>query len=117
MALLEWLIIGAAAFGGLVRADVCGAAVADVFPGATAYTARYGRPPGSPGGRARYQGRRKGDRLARTAERRKTGRAVFPRQWWRFAQSCCSLSCAHCRWERTHRAQLSRIWRFDRKPD
>jgi hypothetical protein len=45
------------------RADVCGAALADVFPGATAYTARYGRPPGSPRGRAQYKGRREGDRL------------------------------------------------------
>src|SRR6516165_9903435 len=68
------------------RADVCGAAVADVFPRATAYTARYGRPPGSPGGRTRYQGRREGDRLAHTAARRKAGGAVFSRQWRRVAR-------------------------------
>src|SRR6516162_7848369 len=54
------------------RADVCGAALADVFPGATEYTARYGRLRGSSGGRARYQRRREGDRLAPTAARRKS---------------------------------------------
>src|SRR5262249_50778960 len=70
------------------RADVCGAALTDVFSGATAYAPRHGWPPGSPGGRARYQGRPEGDRLARTAARRKAGGAVFSRQWRRIAQSC-----------------------------
>src|SRR6516164_3943982 len=65
------------------RADVCGAAVTDVFPRATAYTARHCRSPRSPGDRARYQRRREGDRVARTAARRKAGGAVFSRQWRR----------------------------------
>src|SRR5215472_14746328 len=67
------------------RADVYSAALADVFPGATAYTARYGRTPGSPGDRARHQRPREGDRLARSAARRKAGGAVFSRQWRRIA--------------------------------
>ncbi len=40
---------------------------ADVFPGATAYTARHSRSPGIPGDHARGQGRRETDSLARTA--------------------------------------------------
>jgi len=98
MALLEWLIVAAAAFGGLVSLMYVAQRSLMYFP------ERLNTQPAMAGFAEAQEvalDTKDGERVIvwhLPPRGEKAGGAVFPRQWRSIAQSCWSIPCAHCRW-------------------
>src|SRR6516164_8869078 len=116
MALLKWLIGAGAAFGGLVALMYVAQRSLMYFP------ERLHTPPaiaGLPEAQEVVLDTKDGERVIvwHVPPRGEKPIVLYFHGNGGALRNRVALSCAHCRWERTHRAQLPRIRWFDRTPD